>query len=141
MTKPKKKAVLQLYRGDHAQSVALPDPKASPKIVAHILYLGGMGRPTPFTSTSDSKQAAAHFARPRGKVWQTDEPTARGNGARYVSKKDLLHLLHGYGKGRAGWPNAIEVASARAFVLMWSEHLLDWSGHGAIQSAIVSTFR
>ena len=47
--------------------------------------------------------------------------------------------LKGYGKGKAKWENAIEVAQARAYVLRWSEHLLDWKGHAAIAACITVT--
>jgi hypothetical protein len=130
-----------LFRGDDAKAVASPDPSSNRAIVSHILYLDGIGRPTPFTSTSDSRDSAAHFAGPRGRVWETDAPKAIGLGARHLAKKDLLHLLKGYGKGRARWNNALEVAQARAYVLRWSEHLIDWKGHASIASAIAEAFK
>lgn len=135
------KPIQVLYRGDDAKSVALPDPKSTRELVSHILFLGGAGRSTPWTSTTESKTTGTHFAGSRGRVWQTDVPTAQQNGARHVSQKDLLHLLKGYGKGKAKWPNAIEVAQARAYVLRWSEHLLDWKGHSAVGAAISATFK
>lgn len=59
-----------------------------------IPHLDGIGRPTPFTSTSDSRDSAA-----------------------------------------------LEVAQARAYVLRWSEHLLDWKGRASIASAIANAFK
>lgn len=110
-------------------------------IVSHILYLDGIGRLTPYTSTTESDEAARFFAGVQGKVWRTDPQTAKKEGAGHVSQTDLLHLLKGYGKGRARWNSAIEVAHARAYVARWSEHLLDWRGHESIQTAISKTFR
>lgn len=83
-----------LFRGDDAEAVAYPDPSSNRAIVSHILYLDGIGRPTPFTSTSDSRDSAA-----------------------------------------------LEVAQARAYVLRWSEHLLDWKGRASIASAIANAFK
>ena len=44
-----------------------------------------------------------------------------------MSRKQLLQLLKGYGKGKAKWTQAWEVAQAAQYVEQWSEHLLDWS--------------
>jgi hypothetical protein len=136
-----KKPGQDLFRGDDAKAVARPDPTSARGIVSHILYLDGVGRATPYTSTTESSESAKHFAGPNGKVWQTDPATARNQGAAHVSRADLLHLLKGYGKGKAKWKDAIEVAQARAYVLRWSEHLLDWKGQTAIAGAILKTFR
>ena len=137
----KAKPAQVLFRGDDAKSVALPDPRATRAVVSHILFLGGEGRATPWMSTTESKTTATHFAGPHGRVWTTDVPKAQHYGAKHVSKTDLLHLLKGYGKGKAKWGNAIEVAQARAYVLRWSEHLLDWKGHAAIAAAVAATFK
>lgn len=110
-------------------------------IVSHILYLDGVGRATPYTSTTQARESAKQFAGPAGKVWQTDVSTARGQGAGHISRNDLLHLLKGYGKGKAKWNDAVEVAQARAYVRRWDEHLLDWKGHLGIANAILKTFR
>jgi len=90
---------------------------------------------------TETKSTATHFAGTRGRVWTTDAPKARQNGAKHVSKLDLLHLLKGYGKGKAKWSSAIEVAQARAYVLRWNEHLLDWKGHAAVAAAVAATFK
>ena len=100
-----------------------------------------MGRDTQWTSTTETEVTARHFARPHGRVWETDKSTATTQGARHLSKKELLQLLKGFGKGQAKWNDAIEVASARAYVLQWDEHLLNWQGHKDIKSAIKATFR
>lgn len=130
-----------LFRGDAANSVALPDPMSTRGIVSHILFLDGAGRATPFTSTTESRATAKHFAGAKGKVWETDRSTAQAQGAGHIPLKDLLHLLKGYGKGKAKWNNPIEVAHARAYALRWEEHLFDWKKHPAIAQAIADTFR
>ncbi|MBK8265152.1 MAG: hypothetical protein IPK80_27960 [Nannocystis sp.] len=116
-----------LYRGDSRKGVALPDPAAPTKIVAHILYLGGAGRPTPFISTSASRSAAEHFAGRDGRVWQTDEDLASSLGALHISAAELQSNLTGNGKGQCRWDDPFEVAQARAYVKQWQEHLLNWS--------------
>jgi hypothetical protein len=116
-----------LYRGDSKDAVCVPDPTARLSFVEHILYLGGYGRPTPFTSVTEREEAARRFAGKRGRVWNTNVPTTRSQGAKHHSRDRLLRDLRGHGRGIAKWTSAWEVAQARANVLRWSEHLLDWS--------------
>lgn len=119
--------VQPLFRGDSDQAVATPSPGAKTTIVEHILYLGSYGRETPYTSTTESEDAASHFAGPHGAVWKTDSWRAATAGAKHWSKKQLLENLRGYGKGRAAWTDKWQLAQARCAVTRWSEHLLDWS--------------
>jgi len=122
-----KRSRLPLFRGNGRNGVAVPDPGSKILIVEHILYLGGAGRSTPFTSTTESREIAQHFAGGRGRVWRTDPETATSQGALHVPKDQLLRDLRGFGRGRAKWTSAWEVAHARALVERSREHLLDWS--------------
>lgn len=137
------KASDDLYRGDDAKAVTVPDPKSKTGIVPHILYLGGKGRATPFSSTTESEDHAEVFAGKDGTVWETDVATANKQGAKHLSRTDLLSNLKGYGKGKAKWTDAFEVKQAAAYVQQWSEHLLDWSGvdTSSIEGKVKSTFR
>lgn len=115
-----------LYRGDGA-APELPDPSAKTSLVEHILYIGGRGRPTPFTSTTESEETAEYFAGPKGAVWVTDVRTATRERATHLPRKQLLQDLRGYGRGRAKWTSAWDVVQAASYVRQWSEHLLEWS--------------
>lgn len=108
----------------------------------HILYRGGLGRATPFSSVSESKETADHFAGRTGRVWRTARKAAVAQGAVHITRSELVHLLRGYGKGKAKWDDAFEVAQARAYVERWSEHLLDWAevDPSSIPAAIQETF-
>ena len=108
--------------------VERPDPSSKLGLVEHILYLGGRGRKTPFTSTTESEEVATYFAGQQGAVWGTTVARAQGQGAVHLSREELLQVLRGFGKGRASWNNAWEVAQAAAYVKQWSEHVLDWQG-------------
>ena len=132
-----------LYRGDDASGVAVPDPSSSTSIVPHVLYFGGRGRYTPYTSTTESVEVAERFAGRRGAVWSTTVPRAVAEGAKHRSRWQLLQDLRGRGKGQAKWSNSFEVAQAASYVEQWSEHLLDWSGRppSDISFAIGRTFR
>jgi hypothetical protein len=132
-----------LFRGDDAGGPALPDPEASLNLVAHILYLGGPGRRTPYSSTTESEEVAEHFARPGGAVFETSSARARSTGAGHIPRKRLLQDLRAYGKGLAKWTDAWEVAQARNYVEQWSEHLLDWRSVSPadIRKAISTAFR
>ena len=101
-----------------------------------------LGRPTPFSSTTESDDVAEQFARPAGRVWQTSAALAGGLGAAHLSRKQLLQLLKGFGKGKAKWTQAWEVAQAAQYVEQSSEHLLDWSAVTAkdIAGAIAKSF-
>jgi len=116
-----------LFRGDGTDGPAVPDPTSRLGIVEHVLYLGGAGRATPYTSTTEMFEVAEYFAGPTGRVWQTDAAAAAGAGAKHLPRKQLLQNLRGFGKGKAKWDNAFEVAQAAAYVAQWSEHLLDWT--------------
>lgn len=116
-----------LYRGDAAGRVGLPSPGASPSIVRHVLYLEGLGRDTPYLSTSESLDAASHFAGQSGRVWKTGATRLSAAMIKHWSRKDIAQLLQGKGKGRATWPSAFEVAQARRYVEEWREHLADFS--------------
>ncbi|MBI4700356.1 MAG: hypothetical protein HY744_04160 [Deltaproteobacteria bacterium] len=131
-----------LYRGDAAAGPAVPDPTSRTSLVAHVLYLGGPGRSTPFTSTTESVEVAEYFAGQTGQVWQTDVPTATTAGAEHLPRKQLLENLRGFGKGKAKWHDAFEVAQAAAYVAQWSEHLLDWTTVAAemIEEKVRGTF-
>lgn len=131
-----------LYRGDATTAVTVPDATAKTGVVEHILYLGGAGRPTPFTSTTESAEVAEHFAGPDGQVWETDAAGAASEGARHLARKQLLQDLRGFGKGRAKWHDAWEVAQAAALVVQWAEHLLDWKGSApdSLPARVAETF-
>jgi hypothetical protein len=55
----------------------------------------------------------------------------------------LAQDLKGFGKGKAKWTNAWEVAQAASYVKRWGEHLLDWSAAPAatIRTAVGRTFK
>lgn len=116
-----------LYRGD-ASVITPPDPTADDSIVRHVLYLDGYGRATPYLSTSEARSVAAQFAGKYGQIWLTDVPRVHAHGVAHISRKELLALLKGKGKGRGSWTNAFEVMRARQYVEQWHEHLLDFSG-------------
>ncbi len=130
-----------LCRGDAKTGVAVPDPRASLRVVAHILYLGGPGRATQFTSVSEREDVAENFAGRHGKVWRTTLPSARSNHADPIPRLQLMRDLTGRGKGVCAWDDPWEVSQARVYVEQWSEHLLDWNRvapediKGAIQRA------
>jgi hypothetical protein len=109
--------------------------------VEHILYIGGVGRPTPFTSTTESEEVAEEFASPV--VWTTSVANAEQAGAKHIARTELLHNLTGFGKGRARWNSKWEVKQAAAYVMQTSEHLLNWEAVAvtAISDAIDKTFR
>lgn len=132
-----------LFRGDEKAGVTAPDPKSKTRIVPHILYLGGKGRETPYSSTSESREVAQVFAGSVGQVWKTRVSAAQTRGAKHLPRKQLLQDLRGKGKGKAKWTDAWEVAQAAAYVQLWSEHLLDWSGVSSsdITSKISATFQ
>ena len=111
-----KKSKDPLFRGDSAGGLSTPDPSADTGIVAHVLFLGGYGRATPFHSTTESESAAAHFAGSEGRVYRTTVPVAQAAGVEHVAHIELLRLLRGKGQGRAKWPSALEVATARRYV-------------------------
>lgn len=115
-----------LFRGDASTGITAPTPVADPNIVRHILYLDGPQRPTPYLSTTEDREVAARFAGRMGTIWETRVPALTPTAVRHISRKELLDLLKGKGKGDATWPSALEVAQARRYVEEWDEHLLDW---------------
>ena len=131
-----------LFRGENGVALAVPDPSAKISVVVHVLYLGGPGRKTPYMSTSESQEVAEYFAGPSGSVWQTSVSVARAEGARHLSRKQLLQDLRGRGRGRAKWHDVWEVRQAAAYIEQWSEHLLDWGmvGSAAVSSAVLRAF-
>ncbi len=133
---------LPLFRGDAKGSVAVPEPESTTGIVPHVLYLGGAGRSTRYTSVTDAREVAVHFAGPNGRVWSTDAARGVLAGARHISRQELTTLLKGFGRGDAKWTDAFEVAQARVYVERCSEHLLDWRGVAppAIAAAIGKAF-
>jgi hypothetical protein len=126
-----------LYRGDHPGTVTVPTPNADGSLVRHVLYLESFGRPTPYLSTSQSREAAIHFAQPGG-LWRTAVPVANKAGVGHVGNDELLGLLRGRGKGDAAWNDPFEVMRARMLVELHGEHLLDFRGV-ADPSAVVAT--
>jgi hypothetical protein len=137
------KKIEPLFRGDNSVGPVVPDPPSKTGIVEHILYLGGHGRKTPFSSTSESEEVAEHFAGPQGQVWKTSSSAATAEGAKHLPRKQLLENLKGFGRGKAKWNDAFEVAQAARYVDEWSEHLLDWSGTptSTIGDAVTRAFR
>ena len=117
-----------LWRGDSDSGPARPSPQADPSIVRHILFLDGAGRETPYHSTSEDREVAAHFAGgPSGRVYQTTVQAAQAVDVRHISKIELIGLLQGTGHGAAGWMSAYEVMTARRYVEQWNEHLLNYA--------------
>jgi hypothetical protein len=114
-----------LYRGDTEHGVRLPEPGADSSVVRHVLYLGGPGRPTPYLSTTESRETAGRFAGQGGRLYVTRVPAWRDAGVVHRSRRELVQLLRGYGKGDAAWPSAFEVMQARRYVEEHAEHLAD----------------
>lgn len=130
-----------LFRGSDREAAGRPTPAADPSIVRHILYLDGYGRETPYLSTTESPEAARHFAHANGAVWRTMVARARRAGVGHRSRKELLQNLRGLGKGDAAWPSAYEVMQARAYVEQWQEHLLDFREvSGAVSEVVAAVF-
>lgn len=128
---PKKAAWKQsrdpLYRGAFATTPGTPVPTASSSIVRHILYLEGFGRETPYMSTSEAYDCAERFAQEHdGAIWETSVARAQTHGVKHRSRKELLDLLKGTGKGDASWSDPFEVSQARKYVEQHLEHLLDF---------------
>ncbi len=124
-----------LLRGDGADEVGLPAPDGDTSIVRHVLYMEGPGRETPYLSTSELREAAEHFAGRGGRVWSAMLRVLRREGLGHVSRRDLLDLLRGTGKGRAKWHSAFEVAQARRYAEQWHEHLVDFAPLDPIDEA------
>lgn len=132
-----KKSKDPLFRGDSGQGVSSPTPTGSNSIVAHVLYIGGAGRSTPYQSTSESEEIAAHFARADGRVYRTSVGAAEVRGVGHIGQVELLRLLRGKGQGRAKWSSALEVMQARRYVELWAEHLFDYASVDASDIAAI----
>jgi hypothetical protein len=128
-----------LLRGDHGDSVSVPDPAAPDSIVRHILFLDGAGRATPYSSTTEDEPTARIFAGRDGRVWFTLVDRIQTAELRYISNSELLGLLRGKGKGAAAWPKASEVLLARARAEEWGEHLIDFRALKGRAAADVKT--
>jgi hypothetical protein len=116
-----------LYRGDRRGGVTLPVPRANCSLVRHILYLEGHGRETPYLSSSESLATAARFAGGDGSVYIGRPEHWPTVGVEHRSRKELLLLLRGKGKGDAQWHSAFEVMRAHQFVEESEEHLADFA--------------
>ncbi|MBI5610578.1 MAG: hypothetical protein HY902_17010 [Deltaproteobacteria bacterium] len=124
---PWKKSKDPLFRGDDRARVRRPHPGADPRVVRHILQLDGLGTESPYLSTTESVDAAEHFANPKCRVWETKAPTAESEGVGHMAKKELLQALRPKGTARYAWPSPHEILVARTRVEKWSEHLLDFA--------------
>lgn len=124
-----------LFRGDHRDGVATPDPRAPDNVVRHILFLEGYARATPYTSTSSSRETAARFAGSSGRVWSTSPEHAAVQSAEHISNAELMQNLRGRGRGRRFKGSPSEVAQARVYAETTSEHLLDWCSCGRVNAA------
>lgn len=129
-----------LFRGDRKECVGKPHVHADKSLVRHILYLEGPGRETPYLSCTEVEDVAEIFAGQDGAVWVTMVKKATSLGIGHISKTELLTLLKGKGKGRAGWNSAFEVMQARRYVEQWSEHLLDFSDLSDSESLVEEVF-
>ncbi len=114
-----------LYRGDGKSSVNVPTPVANDSVIRHVMYFEGPGRETPYLSTTERREVAEYFSQ-KGGVWETSVPRAKENGVGHISNLELLELMKGNGKGKAKWPDASEVMTARKYVEEHGEHLLDF---------------
>lgn len=128
-----------LLRGDASGGIESPAPKADRSIVRHVLYLGGAGRESPYLSTTEDAATARRFAGPRGTVYRSHVPAWRADGVKHRSRRELLQLLRGKGKGDASWSNAFEVMQARRYVEEHAEHLADFTEHAEAASAKVAS--
>lgn len=112
-----------LYRGDARDEVRLPSPGADADIVAHVL--ARRGHETPFLSTSETREAAAHFAA-GGRVWVTSAARASTADVRHLSRTELLSKLS---QSKGTWRSHSERLRAVAAVKRHAEHLLDFTRH------------
>ena len=116
-----------LYRGDRLGGVTAPIPQANRSIVRHILFLEGHGRETPYLSATESRSTASRFAGSDGAVYVGRPENWPALAVKHRSRKELLQLLRGKGKGDAQWHSAFEVMRAHQFVEESEEHLADFS--------------
>jgi hypothetical protein len=89
--------------------------------------LEGHGRETPYLSSSESLATAARFAGSDGSVYIGRPENWPTVGVKHRSRKELLLLLRGKGRGDAQWHSAFEVMRAHQFVEESEEHLADFS--------------
>ena len=116
-----------LYRGENSSTPTIPTPQANKSIVRHILYLEGQGRETPYLSTSESEDTARRFAGRNGSIFRAIPKEWPKSEVKHRSRKELLDLLKGKGKGDAAWSSAVEVLRAHQYVEEHAEHLADFS--------------
>lgn len=116
-----------LYRGENSNGLTTPTPRANKSIVRHILYLEGQGRETPYLSSTEHADTAKRFAGRHGSVFQAAPREWGSSSVKHRSKKELLDLLKGKGKGDAEWHSALEVLRASQYVEEHAEHLADFS--------------
>lgn len=116
-----------LYRGESSSNPTIPTPQANKSIVRHVLYLEGQGRETPYLSTSESEDTARRFAGRSGSIFHAIAKEWHKSEVKHRSRKELLDLLKGKGKGDAGWGSAVEVLRAHQYVEEHAEHLADFS--------------
>ena len=129
-----------LYRGDDADEVSCPTPAADASLIRHIMYFEGPGRETPYLSTTESREVAAHFSR-AGAIWETNVEKIVSNKVGHISNKELITLLKGTGKGNASWDSPSEVMQARRYVIEHSEHLLDFRSVDDPRAAATAIFQ
>jgi len=127
-----------LYRGDSESGISQPAPNASPSIVRHILYLEGFGRPTPYLSATEVRETADSFAGSGGRTYVGRPSDWPKHGVFHRSRKELLLLLRGHGKGDANWPSAFEVMRAHQYVEESQEHLADFRKVGDLSGEELS---
>ena len=101
-----------VYRGENSARVTQPTPSAPKSIVRHVLYLEGPGRETPYLSASESEDTARRFAGRTGTVFLAQPKEWMDGNVKHRSRKELLGLLKGAGKGDAAWHSAFDVLRA-----------------------------
>jgi hypothetical protein len=132
-----------LYRGENSSNPTIPTPQANKAIVRHILYLEGQGRETPYLSTSESEDTARRFAGRNGNIFRAIPKEWHKSEVKHRSRKELLDLLKGKGKGDAEWSSAVEVLRAHQYVEEHAEHLADFSAihPEAAESSVNTIFK
>ncbi|MEA3644097.1 MAG: hypothetical protein VBE63_29865, partial [Lamprobacter sp.] len=83
-----------------------------------------------YLSASEDRNMASHFAASEGAIYIAYPKQWSTLGVAHRSRKELLQLLRGHGKGDAEWPSAYEVMRARQYVEEWQEHLADFAAAG-----------
>ncbi|WP_139351673.1 hypothetical protein [Rhodanobacter sp. C06] len=116
-----------LYRGDMDPGPTPPTFGADKSIIRHILYLEGLGRETPYLSTSELQSTAQYFSRNGGRIYVTNPSMWPSYNVAHIPRTMLNQLLTGKGKGNASWSRASDVRRARELVELHSEHLSDFA--------------